>query len=148
MVGIAMPDVLSETVGTSVGEIFALMVTLSETVGPSTLVGIAMPNLLSETDGASVTEIGKCVRTDLSEIAGASNKKDIPMPDVLSETVGESDSERVITPISETVGASDTETGECVRTGLSKITGVSITLTGGVFKLMAPEFNPHKLSTE
>jgi len=54
-----MPDVLSETVGTSVGEIFAFMVTLSETVGTSTLVGIPMPDLLSETVGTSVTEIGK-----------------------------------------------------------------------------------------
>jgi len=88
------------------------------------------------------------VKTTLSEIAGASNKKDIPVLDVSSETVGESDSERVIVPISETVGTSVTETGECVRTGLSKIAGVSITLTGGVFKLRAPEFNPHKLSTE
>ncbi len=51
-----MPDVLSETVGTSVGEIFTLMVTLSETVGASTLVGIAMPEPPSETDGTSVTE--------------------------------------------------------------------------------------------
>ncbi len=84
--------------------------------------------------------------TTLSEIAGASNKKDIPVLDVLSEIVGKSDSARVITPISETVGASDAETGECVRTGLSIIAGVSITLTGGVFKLRAPEFNPHKLS--
>ncbi len=143
-----MPNVLSETVGTSVGEIFTLMVTVSETVGASTLVGIAMPDPLSETDGASVTEIGKCVRTDLSEIAGASNKKDIHVLDVLSETVGESDSERVIVPISETVGASVTKTGECVKTGSSKSAGVSITLTGGVFKLRAPEFNPHKLSSE
>ena len=84
----------------------------------------------------------------LSEIAGRSIKKDIPVLDVLSETVGESDSERIITPISETVGTSVTKTGECVRTGLSKIPGESITFTGGVFKLRAPEVDPHKLSTE
>ncbi len=86
------------------------------------------------------------MRKDLSETVGVSVAEDIPMPEVLSETVGESDSERIITPISETVGTSVTETGECVRTGLSIIAGVSITLTGGVFKLRAPEFNPHKLS--
>jgi len=58
LVGIPIPDLLSETDGESVAEIFVFMITLSEIVGVSKAALIIVPDALSEIVGVSATEIG------------------------------------------------------------------------------------------
>ncbi len=58
LVGIPIPNLLSETDGESVAEIFVFMITLSEIVGVSKAAFIIVPDALSKIVGVSATEIG------------------------------------------------------------------------------------------
>ena len=150
--GVSVPETLESCMtgslmdGTSVGKIFALMVTLSETAGASTLVGITIPDPLSETDGASVTEKLESRMTGslmdgtsraeitftiftLSDTVGVSTLVGIAMPEPPSETDGASVTERLETSFTESLmdGTSSGAEKSFLVITLSDTVGASLT---------------------
>ncbi len=107
------------------------MVTLSETVGASTLVGIAMPDVLSETVGVSDTERLETSMTE-SLMDGTSVTEIFALlMETLSETVGVSFTESAVNRCLSIIdGISVTETKTAVEV-LSDNVGVSVNEIAG-----------------